>query len=149
MVIFMAVHEKQTITVLLHIAFKKIRKYFYEIADSYGLVPAQLAALRRLWENDGMKNTELGEELSLKTSTVTTLIDRMERDGLVCRIRNKEDRRVVNIWLTEKGKELKEKVPDVENLIVEKMKRHFSAEELREFERLLRKFLETLTIKEF
>lgn len=132
------------ISTLLYTAFKDARRFFFEIAASYGLTPAQLAALNSLWKNDGMKNTELGDQLSLKTSTVTTLADRMERDGLVIRKRSSADRRAVNIWLTPKGKELKEMVPDIEKLVVKKMKRHFNNEEFKELARLLQKFSEAL-----
>jgi len=140
--------DRQEITVLLYLAYKKTQGYFYRIAESYGLAPAQLAALKKLWENDGIKNTTLGEQLFLKTSTVTTLIDRMERDGLVYRERGRKDRRVVNIWLTEKGRGIKDEVPDIESLVVKKMETEFTEAEIKEFIRLLKKFLKTMTVPE-
>lgn len=140
----MPVEHRHEVTPSLFLAFKKVLKCFYEIAQAYGMAPAQLGALRKLWKNDGMTNTELGEQLFLKTSTVTALIDRMERDGFVFRERNKDDRRVVNIWLTEKGKELKDSVPDIESIIVEKLKAELSVAELKELIRLLNKVAEAL-----
>lgn len=143
----MADRQRQEIVASLYLAFKKMQKCFYDIAQSYGIAPAQLGALRKLWKNDGMTNTELGEQLFLKTSTVTALIDRMERDGYVFRERNKEDRRVINLWLTEKGKELKDRLPDLESVMREKLKEKFSEPELRELTRLLNKFVGTLDDK--
>jgi len=140
----MAEKQGQEIVASLYVAFKKIQKYFYEIAQSYGLAPAQLGALRRLWKNDGIANTELGERLLLKTSTVTALIDRMERDGFVFRERNKEDRRVVNIWLTEKGKQLKGNVPDLESVMLERLKGKLTEAEIGELTRLLNKVSEAM-----
>lgn len=136
--------QGREITAALYLAFKTMQKCFFDIAQSYGLAPAQLGALKRLWKNDGMTNTELGERLFLKTSTVTALIDRMERDGFVYRKRNKEDRRVINIWLTEKGWELKDGVPDLEKIVWGKLAKRLSEEELRELIRLLDKVCEAL-----
>ena len=47
--------------------------------------------------------SELSERIRAQNSTVTGIIDRMEREGLVVRARSSEDRRVVNIRLTDKG----------------------------------------------
>lgn len=140
----MTTEQGQAITISLHLAFIKVQKCFYEIARAYDLAPAQLGALRKLWKSDGITNTELGEQLFLKTSTVTALIDRMERDGLVFRERNKDDRRVVNIWLMEKGKKLKGLIPDLESTVFDMLRAEFSDAELKELTRLLDKVSKTL-----
>jgi DNA-binding MarR family transcriptional regulator len=68
--------------------------------------PAYLGALFALWKEDGLKVVELGRRSGLETSTMTGLIDRMERDGLVERRDDENDRRVQRINLTEKGREV-------------------------------------------
>jgi DNA-binding MarR family transcriptional regulator len=55
--------------------------------------------------------SELSERIRAGNSTVSGIIDRMEREELVRRVRSKEDRRVVHIKLTEKGRELAKRVP--------------------------------------
>ena len=55
--------------------------------------------------------SELSERIRAQNSTVTGIIDRMEREGLVVRERSKEDRRVVHIRLTPKGRKLAEDIP--------------------------------------
>ena len=55
--------------------------------------------------------SELSERIRAQNSTVTGIIDRMEREGLVKRERSKEDRRVVHIRLTGKGAELARDIP--------------------------------------
>ena len=67
--------------------------------------PAYLGALFALWKEDGLKVVELGRQSGLETSTMTGLIDRMERDGLVERRDDATDRRVQRINLTEKGRD--------------------------------------------
>jgi DNA-binding MarR family transcriptional regulator len=58
-----------------------------------------------------MSLSELSERIRAQNSTVTGIIDRMERENLVLRERSKEDRRVVYIRLTPKGRKLAEEMP--------------------------------------
>ena len=58
-----------------------------------------------------MSLSELSERIRAQNSTVTGIIDRMERENLVSRERSKEDRRVVYIKLTAKGRRLAEEIP--------------------------------------
>ena len=55
--------------------------------------------------------SELSERIRAQNSTVTGIIDRMEREGLVVRARSNEDRRVVNIKLTDKGRRSRARSP--------------------------------------
>ncbi|MFC1669288.1 MarR family winged helix-turn-helix transcriptional regulator [Spirochaetota bacterium] len=52
---------------------------------------------------------ELARKARVKTSTITDMVDRMERDKFASRVRDEEDRRVVKIKLTEKGKKIRHK----------------------------------------
>jgi len=136
-------HTLGVVTNLLH-AFKVLQKHFYELADEYNLAPAQLGALEKLWHQDGLTITELGDKLNLKTSTVTALADRMERDGLLQRKRNDEDRRVVRIYLTEKSRSLKGKIPDFEQYIMDQLLKGITSQEIKTLNTLLQKFQDTL-----
>lgn len=49
----------------------------------------------------------LGKNARVKSSTITDMVDRLERDGLAERVRDSSDRRVVNVRLTDKGKKVK------------------------------------------
>jgi MarR family transcriptional regulator, organic hydroperoxide resistance regulator len=68
--------------------------------------PAYLGSLFVLWKEDGLKVVELGRRSGLETSSMTGLIDRMERDGLLERRDDPSDRRVQLIYLTQKGREV-------------------------------------------
>jgi len=58
-------------------------------------------------ENGEYPIGELGENARVKKSTVTDMVDRLERDGYAERIRDKKDRRVVKVRLTAKGKKVR------------------------------------------
>ncbi|NOX34389.1 MAG: MarR family transcriptional regulator [Deltaproteobacteria bacterium] len=65
--------------------------------------PAYLGVLLSLWNEDGLKANEVGRRAGLEPSTMTGLLDRMERDGLVERKPDPNDRRANRIHLTKKG----------------------------------------------
>lgn len=70
------------------------------------LTATQYIVLARLWEEDGISLSELGERLYFDNPTLTGIVDRMERDGLLQRQRDEDDRRVVKVHLTAKGRTL-------------------------------------------
>ena len=83
---------------------------------------------------------ELSKELVIDTGLMTRMLDKLETHGWLKRERSLEDRRVVNLYLTEAGErmsaELAKIVPDVLNTRLQT----FTKEEFEEFRRLLKKF---------
>ena len=65
--------------------------------------PAYLGVLLALWDEDGLRANELGKRAGLEPSTMTGLLDRMERDGVVKREPDPNDRRANRIHLTKEG----------------------------------------------
>jgi DNA-binding MarR family transcriptional regulator len=66
--------------------------------------------LRMLWDEDGMTQRELGERVGINAPTMVTALNAMERAGIVKRVQNREDRRKINVFLTERGRKLKRKL---------------------------------------
>ncbi|EPV1498299.1 TPA: MarR family transcriptional regulator [Klebsiella pneumoniae] len=71
-----------------------------------GLTYTQWITLLALAEEDGQTVNQLGETLFLASSTLTPLLKKLQKQGIVLRQRMKEDERKVRIYLTEKGREL-------------------------------------------
>ena len=82
------------------------RKVTRTLAERYGLTGSQLLVLKMLEPRGQVSLSELSGRIRAKNSTVTGIIDRMERDEIVVRRRSGEDRRVIFIELTAKGKKL-------------------------------------------
>jgi len=80
-------------------------------AREQGLTGPQVSALKILEAVGDISLTELSERMSAKNSTITGIVDRMERDGLVVRERSQADRRVVHIRSTEKGQKIARDLP--------------------------------------
>lgn len=88
----------------------KIKKKGREILSDFDITPPQFEALQFLIHCDLLTVSELSNNMFLACSTVTDLIDRMERTGLVERVKDENDRRIVRINVLPKGYELVNKV---------------------------------------
>lgn len=77
-----------------------------------------------------MKVSELSEKLGLSNSTVSGILDRLENQGLIERIRSKEDRRVVYIKITEEFKKQSKRHFDEVNKVIEQMMDKATPDEL-------------------
>ncbi len=66
--------------------------------------------LRALWEADGLTQRELGQRVGINGPTMVTQLNAMERAGLVKRVPNLQDRRKINVFLTDQGQQLKHKL---------------------------------------
>lgn len=86
------------------------------LLQPHGITPVQSALLLLLYETDGQQSSELGEQMRLDSATMTGLIDRMMKQGLIERRPSEKDRRINHIFLTERGKALQ---TIIENKIVE------------------------------
>jgi DNA-binding MarR family transcriptional regulator len=94
---------------LRHVA-NIVRQRGREILSQFDITPPQFNALQALIRSDGMTMGELCQELFLASSTVTDLIDRMEKNDLVQRLRDEGDRRVVRLQVKDKGRRVLEEV---------------------------------------
>jgi DNA-binding MarR family transcriptional regulator len=74
--------------------------------SQHDITATQYIVLLLLQEQDGISLSKLGHCLHFDNPTITGIIDRMERDGLVERRRIADDRRVINIFMTHAGREL-------------------------------------------
>lgn len=101
------------------ILIKKAARFFEQVAnrnlDKLGVTYSQTIFLVRLWEKDGQTQIELAKSAGLKQPSVVRILDRMERDNLITRIRNEEDRRVFNFYLTDKAKKACRKLEEHAN----------------------------------
>ncbi len=94
------------LTTAQHSVFLKMT----EKLSVYDITPVQYAVLYCLWENNGTSPKEIAERLKLENSTISGILERMEKKELIKRSISKEDRRFIQVVLTEKGASLKEDV---------------------------------------
>ena len=103
--------------------------------------PAYLCVMMSLWKEDGLKVIELGKKAGLEPSTMTGLLDRMERDGLVSRTMDPRDRRVLRIYLNETGRNVRDPVLKVIDDVLADVFAGISKEDISHTKNLLRHVL--------
>jgi len=93
------------------------------LVTSYGLTGPQLMVLKELSVHGGAYVAELTRAIHLSQATVTGILDRLEKRGLVRRQRSDEDKRRVHVWLTDEGQRL---LADAPPLLQEEFTGEFS-----------------------
>ena len=79
---------------------------YHPYLDPLGLTYPQYLVMLVLWEQDRQPVCDIAKKLLLDTNTVTPLLQRMEKSGLIVRTKGKEDTRQRIVSLTQKGKDL-------------------------------------------
>jgi DNA-binding MarR family transcriptional regulator len=85
--------------------------YTKELNKIYNVSAAQINCLLALHENGPLPPSQIAKHVMVNSSTVTGVIDRLEKKDLVRRLRISQDRRVITVELTKNGKVLAENAP--------------------------------------
>lgn len=89
------------------------------LLEEINLTYTQYLIMLVLWQNDGLGLKEIADKLFQKPGALTPVVKRMESEGLLDRIRSKEDERYMQITLTEKGRNMKEQGLNINQCIFE------------------------------
>ncbi len=106
---------------------------------------AQGRIMFALWKQDGIAINELAQKTQLKKSTLTSMLDRLEKMGYVRRQRCRKDRRKILIKRTSKDKNLESQYVELSQEITKLYYKGFSNSEIDRFEKDLAKILDNLT----
>jgi len=93
----------------LYSSSRGVTRLYRPLLSEFGITYPQYLAMLVLWEKEPLTVKELGERLFLDSGTLTPLLKRMEKQGLLKRERSQGDERQVLINLTEEGRKLKDK----------------------------------------
>ena len=113
--------------------------------EGVDITPAQWLVLSALYKQDGESLTQLAKRCYLDTSTLTGIIDRLEKGGYVSRESLEGDRRVYQIMLLPKAHKIKEKVAQITDGIFTEMTDGCTSEEIATFRKVLLHIFEKLT----
>ncbi|MGP4071354.1 MarR family winged helix-turn-helix transcriptional regulator [Piscibacillus sp. B03] len=119
-----------------------------EILDHYPITPPQFVALQWLKDSGDLTIGELSKKMYLAFSTTTDLVDRMEKNELIERVRDPRDRRVVRIHLLDKGKEIIHEVVEKRQLYLQEVLQSFSEGEVKSLHVLMSKLFEEMKLHE-
>jgi DNA-binding MarR family transcriptional regulator len=103
--------EIKVITYLIQRLMRASELYTKELEKRYKVSLPQLNCLLALAENGPIPPSRIARRILVNSSTVTGIIDRLEKKGLVERLRESADRRVITITLTEAGRDFVRQAP--------------------------------------
>lgn len=107
--------QEQHIGYLIHQISHLTKQLHNEKLENEGVTASQERLLTLLYINDGATQSQLQQDLLIKPSSVTKLIDVLEHKGLVSRDSNDTDGRIKRIHLTESGKLIEERLWSIKN----------------------------------
>lgn len=133
----------------LYAVSRLITKEYKPHLDKLGITYPQYLVLMILWEKDGISVNEITKKLILNTNTITPLLKRMEKQGIIKRHRSVNDERKVIINLTKEGKLLREEAVVVpEKLAAKLISGSFDIEEIIKLKDKLNTIIQLLSDKD-
>jgi DNA-binding MarR family transcriptional regulator len=93
----------------LYTAARLITQAYTPMLNTLGITYPQYLVLMVLWERDNQPVNDIAHRLLLETNTVTPLLQRMEKLGIVVRKKGEQDKRQQIVSLTDKGRDMEEK----------------------------------------
>ena len=107
----------------------------------WGVSSAQAAILIYIAHGRGNRAADIARDYSYDTGSMTRMIDRLVKKGLLRRVRDSEDRRAMLLELTAKGRKLTERLPEVAARALNGLLKGFSRGELDQLKGLLGRML--------
>lgn len=105
----------------LYAATNLLQRLYRPLLRPLGLTYSQYLVMLMLWERSPVTVGEVGLCLHLETGTLTPLLKRMEREGLITRQRDAADERRVLVALTAKGRHLRSRALDVPRTLARRL----------------------------
>ena len=117
---------------LYFIFLEILRLHYYRthvLLEEIGIYPGQPPMLFILNKEDGKSQSELADKLQIKPSTITVMLKRMEKEGIVIRRKDELDQRITRVYITEKGRQLCNEAIEVMNKVQNECFANVTAEE--------------------
>ena len=130
-----------TLGQLLHFASNCKDKILDQYTTPYELTSAQFKALLCVAFRNMITPVALSQALRIDNGATTRLLDRLELKGLLTRVKDKVDRRQTNILLTEYGKHISKKIPEIAANALNQLTNQLTEAEIAQLELLLKKML--------
>jgi DNA-binding MarR family transcriptional regulator len=135
--------DRPLMHLFVHIG-KLLEDRFRSVLSEKGIHVGQARIFSALLDHEKLTQKEIAIGLHIKPSTVTNMVKRMEMSGLINRSRDKSDDRVINVTLTENGKEAARFTEKMIEQIEADIRAEFSREEVEALRKPLEKILTTL-----
>ena len=114
-------------------------------AKGFNITPEQWGVLNRLWETEGIHQSALAERAAKDRPNITRILNLLEKNGFIFRTPDGEDKRRLNVYLTEEGKALKQKLIPIVIGFLKKCFEGLTPEEVQNLRRIHEHILNNLS----
>ena len=97
----------------LYACAKEVVRRYTPLLEPLGLTYTQYIAMMVMWEHKSISVKDMGKLLFLDSGTLTPMLKKMEKAGLIQRKRSEHDERMVIVTITDKGEELHDKAAEI------------------------------------
>ncbi len=111
---------------------RALQRFLQLKIESHGVTLGMWYFLRVLWDEDGLTQRELSRRVGTMEPTTLNAILGMERSGFVRRVRDKKDRRKSHVYLTSKGRQLRNKLMPLAKEVVDTAVQSLSRSEIKQ-----------------
>lgn len=122
----------------------KMKYELNRVFKPHGITPEQWGLLNYLWQKDGIAQKELSDKSYKDQPSVTRILDKLESKGLIVRRLNPRDKRELLVFLSDRGRELKDELFPLAAGYLQKAQRGISEKDLNLFKMLLTKVYNNL-----
>ncbi|RCW47715.1 MULTISPECIES: MarR family winged helix-turn-helix transcriptional regulator [unclassified Halanaerobium] len=123
---------------------KYINYYINKKANEFNLNIKQVHILRILYNNEGINQEELSDIFKTDKVTISKLLSGLVKEGYVEKKKNEADKRVKNLYVTKKGKNIKKEINDILKSTTEILSSGFTEKENAVIRKLLNQMLENI-----
>ena len=117
---------------------KKLKDYHIDINHAQGRI------IFALWKKDQIPINDLSKETALSKSSLTTMLERLEKSGHINRIQSEIDKRITIVCLTPKSSSLRNDYQEISESMIDLFYKDFTEDEISQFELSLKKVLKNL-----
>ncbi len=122
--------------------YEKMASWEHSVVKQTGLSPAQMHTIEMIGHHQNLRMKELASRMGITTGTLTVMIDRLEKAGLVARQPNARDRRSFNIVLTANGRRHFEEHHQLHLALTREITAGLADDEMQQLEHHLAKVME-------
>ncbi|MDQ0089003.1 DNA-binding MarR family transcriptional regulator [Paenibacillus anaericanus] len=132
------------IGVIVHRADLKLNNYYQKVLNPFDITVDQWEILVILWEKEGITQKELAERLFKDQTNIARMLFKLEKKGFIYRITPETDRRSLCVYLTAKGRDIKDEILAPSYEAYRKTVDGLTDEEVDTFRRILSKITDNV-----
>ncbi|AZS15154.1 MarR family winged helix-turn-helix transcriptional regulator [Paenibacillus lutimineralis] len=115
----------------------KLNNYYQKVVNPFDITVDQWEILVILWEKEGITQKEIAERLHKDQTNIARMLFKLEKKGFIYRVVHETDRRSLRVYLTPKGREVKDDILTPSLEAYENTVKGLSEEEVETFRRIL------------